>query len=117
MPIGRILEAELSSQVQEPIFEEEISQRWKILTDNQLTAMVKFANRIPHFSSLPFDDQSYLLLEGMLLFVHPELSACITTVAVRNTEVTNFCAAMDTLIDHDAFRGASLPFSCFFFRR
>ena len=69
MPIGRILEAELSSQVQQPILEEELSQRWQILTDNQVTAMVKFANRVPHFLSLPFDDQSYLLQEGMLLFV------------------------------------------------
>ena len=28
---------------------------------------------------------------------HPELSGCITTL----TEVANFCAAMDTLIDQD----------------
>ena len=32
---------------------------------------------------------------------HPELSGCITTLIVRNTEVANFCAAMDTLIDQD----------------
>ena len=31
----------------------------------------------------------------------PELSGCITTLTVRNTEVANFCAAMDTLIDQD----------------
>ena len=32
---------------------------------------------------------------------HPELSGCITTFSVRNTEVANFCAAMDTLIYQD----------------
>ena len=32
---------------------------------------------------------------------HPELSGCITTLTVRNTEVANFCAAMDTLIAQD----------------
>ena len=32
---------------------------------------------------------------------HPELSGCITTLS----EVANFCAAMDTLIDQDAETG------------
>ena len=32
----------------------------------------------------------------------PELSGCTTTLTVRNMEVANFCAAMDTLIDQDA---------------
>ena len=34
----------------------------------------------------------------MLATSHPELSGCITTLTVRNT---NFCAAMDALIDQD----------------
>ena len=33
--------------------------------------------------------------------VQIELSGCVTTLTVRNTEVANFCAAMDTLIDED----------------
>ena len=37
---------------------------------------------------------------GSFTFTHPELSGCITTLAV---EVANFCAAMDTLIDQDDF--------------
>ena len=32
---------------------------------------------------------------------HSELSGDITTPTVRNMEVANFCAAMDTLIDQD----------------
>ena len=32
---------------------------------------------------------------------HPELSGCITTHTVSKTEIANFCAAMDTLIDQD----------------
>ena len=32
---------------------------------------------------------------------HPEVSGGITTLTVRNTEIANFCAAMDTLKDQD----------------
>ena len=35
---------------------------------------------------------------------HPELSGCITTLIVRNMEVENFGAAIDTLIDQDGFK-------------
>ena len=35
---------------------------------------------------------------------HPELSGCITTLTVRNAEVANFCAAMDTLKDQDEYK-------------
>ena len=41
------------------------------------------------------------LFAHSLTHFHPELSGCITTLTVRNTEVANFCAAMDTLIDQD----------------
>ena len=41
----------------------------------------------------------YFTSESMSM--HPELSGCITTLTVRNTEVANFCTAMDTLIDQD----------------
>ena len=34
---------------------------------------------------------------------HPELSGCITTLIVRNMEAANFGAAMDNLIDQDAY--------------
>ena len=37
--------------------------------------------------------------------MHPELSGCITTLTVRNMEVANFCAAMNTLIDQDGRDG------------
>ena len=36
------------------------------------------------------------------IYIHPELSGCITTLTVRNMEVANFCAEMDTLVDQDA---------------
>ena len=55
--------------------------------------------------------QINLLLKSLcikLIFIehstrHPELSDCITTLTVRNMEVANFCAAMDTLIDQDVY--------------
>ena len=43
--------------------------------------------------------------------MHPELSGCITTLSVCNTEVANFCAAMDTLIDQDVWNDVVMHFS------
>ena len=40
-------------------------------------------------------------------YLHPELSGCITTLTVRNMEIANFCAAMDTLIDQDVLSDAA----------
>ena len=40
----------------------------------------------------------------VLSLSHPDLSGCITTLVVGNTEDANFCAAMDTLIDQDEFK-------------
>ena len=54
-----------------------------------------------HTNAKASEGSPVVIVISMFTTYHPELSGCITTLRVRNVEVANFCAAMDTLIDQD----------------
>jgi len=68
MPTDRILEAERICDKHEldPIVSEgdDIQAKFKFAAEKQLTSLVEWAKRIPHFTELPMDDQVILLRGG-----------------------------------------------------
>lgn len=68
MPTDRILEAERICDKHEldPIVSEgdDIQAKFKFAAEKQLTSLVEWAKRIPHFTELPMDDQVVLLRGG-----------------------------------------------------
>jgi len=68
MPADRILEAETIADIKIdgplPIQGENLSETIKYATEKQLHQLVDWAKHIPHFTSLPLDDQAALLRGG-----------------------------------------------------
>nr|BAM66778.1 retinoid X receptor [Polyandrocarpa misakiensis] len=71
MPVDKILEAELISdpKVEQVVPSEQVNENDPVsnickAADRQLVTLVEWAKRIPHFSSLPLEDQVILLRAG-----------------------------------------------------